>query len=236
MPIPLYLAQTATEFASTQPPLTHLAWMACHFSPYNTGITNIPETLPANSLLILNDRTPPQGHDPKRIKESLEEAVHKLNCSGILLDFQRPGYKENEIIANVLSEIDCPIAISETYAKCSSCAVFLPPVPPHKSLEKHIENWREREIWLEVALDCIRCTVTQKGTQFTSATVPNLNAHIDSRINCHYHIDIQNDSVIFSIWRTLEDVKNLLRNAESLGICRAIGLWQELKKDSPAPP
>ena len=53
--IRLNLAMTAAELGAAPLP-SHPAWMACHFSPYSTGLTNLPPKLPQDSLLILNDR------------------------------------------------------------------------------------------------------------------------------------------------------------------------------------
>ena len=64
MAIPQYLAMTAAEMAGTAPLPRYMAWMACHFSPYSTGLTNRPAKLRQGSLLILNDRTPIHCHDP----------------------------------------------------------------------------------------------------------------------------------------------------------------------------
>jgi hypothetical protein len=91
MVLPRYLAQTREEFAVCPSLPEHPAWMACHFSPYGTGLSNLPEALPKGSLLILNDRTPVFGHDPLQVAAQLEESVVRLECSGILLDFSQSG-------------------------------------------------------------------------------------------------------------------------------------------------
>ena len=46
MAIRPFLAMTAAEIRGTEtlPPKT--AWMACHFSPYSTGLSNLPKDLP----------------------------------------------------------------------------------------------------------------------------------------------------------------------------------------------
>ena len=66
-----YLAMTAAEMMGGAPLPGKTAWMACHFSPYSTGLCNLPAALPPGSLLILNDRTPIHGHDPERICREL---------------------------------------------------------------------------------------------------------------------------------------------------------------------
>ena len=50
----------------------------------------------------------------------------------------------------------------------------------------------------------------------------------DSALHCHYHIKTFDDHIDFTLWRTREDLTNLLREAETLGVTLAVGLWQEL--------
>ena len=89
MAIAPFLAMTAAEMHSCASLPEKVAWMACHFSPYGLGLSNLPKTLPPGSLLMMDDITPPQGHDPDLIAAQLEECVQKFQCSGVLLDFQR---------------------------------------------------------------------------------------------------------------------------------------------------
>ena len=84
MAIPQYLAMTAAEMAGTAPLPRYMAWMACHFSPYSTGLTNLPAKLHQGSLLILNDRTPIHCHDPERVCRELNSTLHRLGCVGLL--------------------------------------------------------------------------------------------------------------------------------------------------------
>ena len=90
-----YLAMTPAEFNSVSQPPPDFAYMACHFSPYGTGLGNLPTVLPPKSLLILNDRTPIKGHDPDLVLETIEQLTENSPCDGLLLDFQRPGCKGN---------------------------------------------------------------------------------------------------------------------------------------------
>ena len=71
-----YLAMTAAEMMGNAPPAEGVAWMACHFSPYSTGLCNLPHALPPGSLLILNDRTPIHGHDASRVCRELSQALN----------------------------------------------------------------------------------------------------------------------------------------------------------------
>ena len=99
MAIRPFLAMTAAEIRGTEtvPPKT--AWMACHFSPYSTGLSNLPKALPPGSMVILDDITPIHGHDSETIAAQLRPRLDALKCSGVLLDFQRPGYEEAELLA-----------------------------------------------------------------------------------------------------------------------------------------
>ena len=117
MGISLYLAMTAAEISACDTLPDMLAYMACHFSPYSTGLSNIPGSLPPESVLILNDRTPICGHDPKLITYQLTQALDELQCKGLLLDFQRPGCEESAVLAKqLINEVPCPVGLSAAYA------------------------------------------------------------------------------------------------------------------------
>ena len=51
MPLPLNLAMTPLEIASTPALPEKIAWMACHFCEQTEGIANIPEKLPEGVFL-----------------------------------------------------------------------------------------------------------------------------------------------------------------------------------------
>lgn len=78
MEIPLFLAMTAAEFRIAAEIPAHPAWMACHFSAYGTGISNLPRELPAGAMLMLNDRTPICGHDPEDVAKPLCDTAQRL--------------------------------------------------------------------------------------------------------------------------------------------------------------
>lgn len=229
MAIPLYLAKTAAEFALSEEQPTYLAWMACHFSPYGTGLTNLPSHLPEKALIILNDRTPVHGHDPIRIKDTVEEIISEQNCSGILLDLQRPNCEETTAIVAALLSLPCPVCVSDLYAKELDCPVFLPPVPLNLTVEEHLGPWSGREIWLEASTQCIDYIVSKSGC-VVSSCVPegNFTFH-NEQLHIHYRIDLQDDCAIFCLHRNRNDLDNLLEKAASLGVTQAVGLWQELK-------
>ena len=139
MPLPIYLAMTAAELRQNPPKSNEIAWMACHFSPYATGLSNCPKQLPPGAMLILNDRTPVCGHDPALVAAQLQDLVENLKCSRVLLDLQRPGESLTESIVDaVLSALPCPVAVSECYGRDLTCPVFLPPVPLLMSPEDYL--------------------------------------------------------------------------------------------------
>lgn len=229
MEIVLYLAMTAAEFRETNGTYPHTAWMACHFSPYSTGLSNLPLQLPKGSLLILNDRTPVFGHSPERIARQLEEAAAQLECSGILLDFQRPGEPEVQAIAAAVAALPCPIAVTPQYAQGLECAVFLPPVPLTTLLPEYLAPWQGREIWLEAATDneCIR--VSKDGSRQIPHEETDLPyPHVDRNLHCKYRMEVQEDHIDFHLRRDKEQLLELIEEANRLGVSRFVGLYQQL--------
>ena len=138
--------------------------MACQFSPWNQGLSNLPRTLPQGSLVILNDQSPICGHDSSRILRQLKELLEGNRCYGLLLDFERPGQEEAAAMAAALAEaLPCPVGVSAAYADGLSTPVFLPPAPPDTPLGEYLAPWAGREIWLEAALNGCRITLTERG-------------------------------------------------------------------------
>ena len=228
MALPLYLAQTAAEMAGN-PHSGHLAWMACHFSSGGKGLSNLPEMLPACAMLILDDSTPLDGHDPALIAEQLSEVIAGQRCESLLLDFQRaqiPG--QQELAELLIASLPCPVGVSDIYARALSCPVFLSPVPPDQRLSDHLTPWQGREIWLEAALDGLMLTLTEAGCSAEALYDFPEDGLEENTLHCHYTVGTTAGSAIFRLWRTRADLENLLKEAEALGITKAIGLWQEL--------
>ncbi len=231
MAIRQFLAMTPGEMLGAEVLPENLGWMGCRFSSSGKGLTQIPEALPKGSLLIITDQTPPDSHDPKQIQEEAAAVVEKLECCGILLDFQRPNMEENiTIAAEILRNSPCPVAIAEAYAESLDCPIFLPPVPPHVMPEVYCEPWQGREIWLELALDGVDITVTKDGCNFTPIPYPTLSGtvHKDANLYCHYATEVAEDAVRFHLMRTIEDIPTLLAACEPYGVTTAIGLFQEI--------
>lgn len=227
MEIPIFLAMTAQELRACSSPPAHIAWMACHFSPYAAGLTDFPDTLPPESVLILDDRIPIAGHDPDLIANQLNAAVERLKCSALLLDLQR----ENEpqafcVVAEICRKLNCPVAVSEAYAKGLSCGVFLAPLPPHLPPRQVLSQWQGRELWLDSSCTSVCLTVTENGCEKTvPATLPTQVVHRDEDLCCHYSISVRPEEICFTVFRTKEDLKDLIRQS---GVTHAVGLYQEL--------
>lgn len=231
MALPLYLAMTAAELFGAPSLPSRCAYMACHFSPYGTGLSNFPQHLPEGAMLILNDRTPVQGHDPALIAAQLTQCAEEWNAAAILLDFQRPGCPQTAQIARaILASTPCPTAISACYGQEIDCPVFLSPLPPDRRLEDHIAPWKGRELWLEAALEGQCMALTSQGSSVTAHfSEPSIvYPFADPQLHCHYRIETGPNQVRFLLQRTPADLDALLQEAEMLGITWAIGLYQEL--------
>lgn len=233
MALPLYLAMTEAEFRSADTLPTHPAWMACHFSCYGTGLSNLPKQLPAGAMVILNDRTPVYGHDPELIVQQLSDLVERHRVDSVLLDFQRPDCNRTADIANaVVAALSCPVGVTETYATKMDCPVFLAPPPLYKPLGEYLSVWRDREIWMEAALDSQMVTVTAEGSQFSPAlpAIPEEPSFPEEALFCRYNTKVYDDRAEFNLFRTQETLDAMVQEAERLGVRRIIGLYQELGK------
>ena len=226
MAIAGYFAMTASEYRCCPRP-EGVAWMACHFSPYGTGLTNLPTELAAGAMLMLNDRTPMQGHDPEHIIQQLTDALTRWDCAGLVLDFQQPGNPQAAQLASLLAEqLPAPVGVSSLYAGDGKCPVFLTPVPLDTPLSAYLAPWQGREIWLDTALDAQKLTLTPSG--LTTAPAPALpEGFSEETLHCHYAIHQEEEQVSFSLWRTADDLHALLKEADTLGVTRYLGLYQE---------
>ena len=229
MEIARYMAMTADEYAAADRLPDRIAWMACHFSPYSTSLSNTPANLPECSLLILNDSTPPENQDIENIANSIVNVLNINKCSGLLLDFQRPDNEKSAEIVDALLKQSIPVCVSEIYAQDLDCPIFLPPLPLTETLDDYIRPYKNREIWLDTALSCIRYIISASGS-IKLPVSDDLNCQLeDNTLHCHYRIDITDDCAIFTLRRTREDLENLISEAEKIGITTTLGLYQELK-------
>lgn len=233
MVLPRYLAQTATEMAGNPKP-ERLAYLACHFSPGGKGLSNLPPKLPPGAMLILDDSTPMDGHEPDLIVKQLSDLIQANLCEALLLDFQRPDVPGQRELAQLLgSALPCPVGVSDNYAREHTCPVFLSPVPPDMPISEYLRPWQGREIWLEAALDGIMLTLTETGCAAEPLWDFPEDGRCDKRLHCHYAIETVGDSAVFRLWRSSSDLNMLLDEAGSLGVTKSIGLWQELRQSFP---
>ena len=234
MAIPLYLAMTAAEFSSCGSLPRYPAWMSCRFSPSGKGLCNLPSVLPEGTLLILDDQTPPEGHEAALIHRQLTAVLESNRCAGLLLDFQRPDNKETAEIVNALQSLPCPVCVSHLYAKDLPCPVFAPPCPLTVPLKEHLAPWEGREIWLEAALDRAAYRITEAGCLIRSSSPETPLPFHDDALFCHYGIHTAEDHILFTLERTRKDLEPLLEAAGSC-VTRAVGLFQELHPSTQKP-
>lgn len=223
-----YLAMTGAEFTAAAKLPEHTAWMACHFSCYGTGLSNLPPSLPEGSMIILNDRTPVQGHDPGLILEQLRLLYEQLKPSCFLLDLQRSG--ATEIVKTLTQGLPCPVGVTAEYAAALSCPVFLEPPPLHVPLQEHLAPWKGREVWLEAALEAERITVDTQGSQVEPADIALLDEPVfeEPELHCRYNIRLTENTAVFQLLRAKEDLVRLLEDAQKRGVTQAVGLYQQL--------
>ena len=233
MVLPLYLALTAAEISSQEVLPVPMAYMGCSFSPYSLGLSGIPTSLPEGCMLIVNDRMSCQGHSPDLVAGQLQEAVTRLSCESVLLDFQRPPESESKtMVSKIIQALSCPVAVAEEFAVHWDCPVFLSPAPLHIPLSEYLSHWQGREIWLEAALGQETITVTTQGTVTAVQFPPEglTGGFYEETLCCHYRTKIDGDKILFTLFDTTENLKEKLDLAASLGVTRAVGLWQELKE------
>lgn len=231
MALPLYLATTPVEMPICSQTHDRIAWMACHFSPWSQGLTNLPTELPPGAMLILNDRLPCQGHSPDLVAQQLRDTATALSCESVLLDFQRPPEPHTQaIVSAIFNALSYPPGVTEGYARHYSCPVFLSPAPLHIPLAEWLHPWQDREIWLEAALCQELVTVTSNGPTFTHQFPPEQldGGFFDEDLCCRYKMQIHQDKIDFTLFDTRESLEKKLQKAHSLGITRAVGLYQEL--------
>ena len=231
MVLPLYLALTAADFSVLPSPSFPCAYMACHFSPYSEGLSGIPESLPKKAMLILNDRMACAGHSPDLAAGQLADAVSRLSCESVLLDFQRPPEPESlALVKTIIKKLPCPAAVTEGFAEPFDCPVFLSPAPLHIPLDQHMAPWSNREIWLEAALCQEEVLITGKGMACNPIfpTEQLEGGFYDEALRCCYRTQITGESINFTLFDTPESLEKKLELATELGVSRAVGLWQEL--------
>lgn len=225
----VFLAMTGGELEEFTP--KKAAYLACHFSPCGKGLSNLPQNLPEESLLLLDDSMPPNGHDPNTVISTLKELADQFSIKAVLLDFQNEKAKETECMASaILQALPCPVAVTEVYARDLGCPVFLSPPPANRSLRRHLAPWLQQGVFLEIAPEHLEITVTEHGSVCRSLPMntPQNLPLTDSRLHCHYSVSVSKDQAVFTLERTKEDLSALVQEAYQTGVLGAVGLYQEL--------
>ena len=202
MVLPLYLAMTASEFR----PVPHPALL----------MLDGTEWVPPGVLPVVTDRFPLDGQALQRICQGQE---------ALLLDFVRPP---TTLSQEILQGLPCPCGAPPGYREKGP--VFLPPAPLHMPLEQYLAPYREREIWLEAALQRQTVTVTVQGVTI-DPPLPNRSfegGFYDEILRCRFTQDVHEDRAIFTLFDTPETLEKKLDHAAALGVTRAVGLYQEL--------
>ena len=224
----VFMAITPREMGHFLPKRT--AYMACHFSPGGLGLSNLPCSLPPDSLLLIDDSMPVQGHDPKAVIGQINEMIRSFSVKAVLLDFQRVSSEESREMAQAISAgCVCPVAVTPPYAHIEGCDLFLPPAAVNVALPEHLMPWQGRGIYLEIAAERVLITVTETGSKthpdFQDTPLPLA----DTRLHCHYNVSVFPEKAEFTLTRTPEDLAALAQEAYALGVQGVVGLYQELQ-------
>lgn len=228
MDFPGFLAMTGAEIANCGALPPRLAYMSCHFSPYGTGLSALPPSLPAGSVLMLTDRTPISGHDPCRIAGQLGEAAERLGCSALVLDLQRHSDEAPAVVEAVLG-LGCPVVVSQRYALGLDCAVLVDAPLLWTPLSETLEPWKGREVWLETVCDSALVTVTETGSRYEPFDGVPADPRCDEAMHVLYEEALQDTCARFRLWRTEAQLPAFVEEARLLGVTEFLGLWQQLR-------
>ena len=218
MGIPLYLAMTVDELERCPRLPEQLGWMACHFSPYGRGLTDLPEALPPGSLLLCDDRIPILHHDAALVAVQLAQLAKTLRCRAIVLDFQQPESAQGARIAEAVSEAaECPVVLPPAYAHCGTGPVLLPPPRLWDPISRVAEAWKGRTLWMEWVIQAAEVTVTETESRYTSLEQPpepGKQDRTDPVLCCRYRTELAGDRAAFLLWDAVQTLEKKRRAAE----------------------
>lgn len=226
MGIPQYLAMTDGEIAACVRLPPRLARMGCHFS--DDGLVELPQVLPGGALLVVDDRVPMAAQDPEHILDQLAEALEKLSCTGLLLDFQQAeNTPQRELVRLLARELTVPLAAPPAYA-AEGCRLFLPPVAADQTIEEALSPWAGKKIWLDTAPAAVRLALTKQGcTRTPLARMAASGIFKDPGLCCRYSIEPTPNGFQFTLYRDLRCIEAILEQAAAFGAELAVGLSQE---------
>ena len=233
MSIPLFLAMTASEFFQNGENPQNLAWMSAHFSPSDSGLSNLPPALPTGSILILDDQIPWTDHDMERVCQELTRVLLRDKAYGLLLDFEREPCEQTLLLASAAAqccrEIGCAIAMPEVYRGDGDAACFLPPLPCTVPVDT--VNLPRGPIWLDAAPTGAVARIGSEAVSITHADPGELallakthSVFRDPTLGCRYYSYRSGEEVVVSLFDTPGTVWEKL---EQLPIELAIAAWRE---------
>ncbi len=225
----VYWAMTHLELLGCPQPPAGFGWLSCHLSSADCGLSNLPDTMPAQGLLCIDDSLLPDGHDAFYIARQAAELSERLSLAGVVLDFQRPYDPQLHTIAREIQKaVPCPVATTPGYAQDWPGAVFLPPVPLNQCPGDYFSPWKGRELWLELGRERLRMVLTEDGCQcFPGENALGTPVFYDHNLYCHYHIELNHDCAVFTLERSWEDSMSLTEDGRQYGVTNAIALYQE---------
>ena len=241
MSIPLYLAMTAADFSSCSRLPPHVAWMACHFSASGTGLSNQPNSLPPESLLILDDQIPWNGHSLEQECRETAALLQKTGAEGILLDFERPPTEETLAMAILLTRhctaVGTAIGMPELYAQLPEAAIFLPPLPCYQTPAQALSHYGGRELWLEASGNGCRLEVGAQGTQIIPESPDLLQVEStqhalfqDPGLLCQYFTEKTEEGIRINLFDIPGSLQEKLDACEEFGATRAVAPWQQMRQ------
>lgn len=228
MVIAHYLALSAADFRGCSPLPPHIAWLSCRFSPYGSGLINLPKQLPPDSLCILEDSTPMAAHSIPNISAALSVLLSENRCRGLILDFQRQeNAREHQLAAELSKVLPVPVAAPPEFAS-QDCILFLPPAPPETPLQTYLKPWHGRRVWLDTAPNACTLVLSEAGCRIDrNRPFPGGKSFLDSATASRYHIALTNGCAEISLCRDAQTLPVFLEQAGALGVELAVGLWQE---------
>ena len=232
MVLPLYLAMTGREILAAQPSASRCAYMACHFSPYGLGLSNLPKALPEGAVILLSDRIPPGGHDAEVVVAQLEELVRQFQPKAIVLDLETAGNGFCRELAVKCSGISgAEITVAAAYAKDLPCSVFVGAGALWTPAEKLLKPWQGRKLWVEAVLQRGLVTVTDQGAGYEELPwePPEEELPVDEDLQVAYRIRQTKDAVEVMLWRGKEQLPKWMEKLEQLGAEGFLGLYQQLR-------
>ncbi|MBQ7130700.1 MAG: hypothetical protein IJO21_06650 [Oscillospiraceae bacterium] len=216
-----YLAMTASEFVGKDVLPEKPGWLLSPAHPV------LPPETGNDFLLILTDQEPlPEAG---AILPWLIRTVEERKPSALVLDFQETSGVSAALARQLVSSVPCPVAVSDRHAHSLDCPVFLSPCPHHVPLREHITPWKNREIWLDLAVDAEVILLKKEGREifpFPLDKIP-MGGFVEKALHCHYSVETGVDFARFTLWRTRGDLEEMAKEAQQLGIHTLVGLWCE---------